>query len=244
MKLLLATSNQGKIKEISQFLAKIPDLEIVAASELAATRDLDPEETGLTFAENAEIKARAFASASGMAVLADDSGLCVDCLDGFPGVKTARWRTGDQSGRNSGLIELIKLRQRNQPLKISRMVDFPDVKIDLDQNKTLSSDLSTKSARKCSFFTSTANFNCTLCFFDPTQTDFQPLFFTGKFIGQIDLDHPEGRGSLGFGYDPIFIPDDFPKNTIGELGPKIKNKISHRAQALRAFANYLESIQK
>jgi len=85
--LVLATHNAGKIKEIIAFLAPF-------ASTFKTAADLgieEPEETGLTFAENAEIKARAVSMASGLPALADDSGLCVDALDGAPGLYSARW---------------------------------------------------------------------------------------------------------------------------------------------------------
>lgn len=86
--LLLATNNPGKVGEIRALLADLP-LEIVTPADLGL--DLSVEETGKTYAENAALKARAFAAASGLPALADDSGLEVDALDGAPGLHSARY---------------------------------------------------------------------------------------------------------------------------------------------------------
>lgn len=86
-RLVIASHNQGKVREIRALLAPF-GIEPVSAGDLGLP---EPEETGTTFAENALIKARASALGSGMVALADDSGLCVDALDGDPGVYTADW---------------------------------------------------------------------------------------------------------------------------------------------------------
>lgn len=88
MKLLIATFNPGKLHEFRLLLDQ-PNLELVAPSEIGLK--LEVEETGVTYAENAELKGRAFSSASGMFTLADDSGLEVDVLDGLPGLHSARF---------------------------------------------------------------------------------------------------------------------------------------------------------
>jgi XTP/dITP diphosphohydrolase len=86
-RLVVATRNAGKVAEIRELLSG-HDVEIVSSADL----DLpSPDETGLTYAENAGIKAHAAARASGLPALADDSGLCVDALDGLPGLDTAEW---------------------------------------------------------------------------------------------------------------------------------------------------------
>ena len=86
-RLVLATHNAGKLKEFRELFAPF-GLEIVSAGELGLP---EPEETGTTFAENARLKAHAAAQATGMLALSDDSGLCVDALNGDPGVYTADW---------------------------------------------------------------------------------------------------------------------------------------------------------
>jgi len=85
--LVVATHNAGKLREFSELLAPF-GVETKAAGALGLP---EPEETGTTFEENAALKARAAAQASGLMALADDSGLCVDALDGAPGVYTADW---------------------------------------------------------------------------------------------------------------------------------------------------------
>ena len=89
MKLLISTNNPDKVREFTQILAGLP-LEIVTPSSLGLR--LEAEETGATFAENAELKARAFHEATGLPSLADDSGLEVEALDGAPGVYSARYQ--------------------------------------------------------------------------------------------------------------------------------------------------------
>lgn len=105
MPLLVATHNAGKLREFRQLLAP---LELVSATVLAP--DLQVEETGHTFAENAALKARAFALASGLIALADDSGLEVDALDGAPGVLSARYGGPhlDDAGRCGLLLEKLR----------------------------------------------------------------------------------------------------------------------------------------
>lgn len=86
-RLVVASHNPGKVREISDLLRPF-HMEAVSAGELGLA---EPEEDGTTFAENAEIKARAAAESSGDLALADDSGLCIDALDGAPGIFSARW---------------------------------------------------------------------------------------------------------------------------------------------------------
>lgn len=86
-KLVIATHNAGKVKEFAVLINQA-GLQLLSAGELNLP---EPEETGLTFAANAELKSRAAASASGLPALADDSGLAVDALDGQPGIYSARW---------------------------------------------------------------------------------------------------------------------------------------------------------
>ncbi|MBX9879046.1 MAG: RdgB/HAM1 family non-canonical purine NTP pyrophosphatase [Candidatus Obscuribacterales bacterium] len=108
MKICLATKNQGKLKElmkIAQEFAGTSDLELVIAPE-----GFDPEETGTTFVENAIIKATEAAKLSGLTSVADDSGLCVDALDGRPGIYSARYAEGNEAnGRTKLLTELKEI---------------------------------------------------------------------------------------------------------------------------------------
>ncbi len=97
-KLVIATHNAGKLREIRELLAPF-GIECVGAAEL----DLpEPEETGVTFVDNAELKARASADLSGLPALADDSGLAVDALHGKPGIHSARWAEDEAGTRDFG----------------------------------------------------------------------------------------------------------------------------------------------
>ncbi|WP_294497269.1 RdgB/HAM1 family non-canonical purine NTP pyrophosphatase [uncultured Gemmiger sp.] len=104
MKVLAATNNAGKLKELRRILERMGHT-VTSPRELGL--DLDPEETGTTFAENARIKAEAFCRASGLPTVADDSGLCVEALGGAPGVYSARYcgRHGDDAANNRKLLE-------------------------------------------------------------------------------------------------------------------------------------------
>lgn len=88
-RLLLATNNPGKVKELREMLAGLPGIELVTPGEIGL--NLEVAETGGSYAENAELKAAALAKASGLVTLADDSGLEVDALDGEPGIRSARY---------------------------------------------------------------------------------------------------------------------------------------------------------
>lgn len=103
MVICAASNNAGKLKELRRILERM-GLEVKSLRDLGI--DLDPEETGTTFAENARIKAEAFCQASGLPTVADDSGLCVDALNGAPGVYSARYagHHGDDAANNAKLL--------------------------------------------------------------------------------------------------------------------------------------------
>ena len=114
-KLLIATTNPGKLAEIKRFLADIP-LTLVGLTEIAI-HDA-PEETGITFEENAVLKAKYYAKESGLPTLADDGGFEIDSLNGEPGVKSHRWVHGDKENTDEELIQYT----------IDRMKDLPEDK--------------------------------------------------------------------------------------------------------------------
>lgn len=103
MVICAASNNAGKLKELRRILERMGH-EVKSLRDLGIT--LDPEETGTTFAENARIKAEAFCKASGLPTVADDSGLCVDALNGAPGVYSARYagHHGDDAANNAKLL--------------------------------------------------------------------------------------------------------------------------------------------
>ncbi len=107
MKLLLATNNPGKLREVQEILAGLP-FEVVTPAEVGVPPDFDPPENGATFEENAQSKAQAYAEKTGLLSLADDSGLCVTALDGKPGVHSKRFIEGSDHDRNLKILELLK----------------------------------------------------------------------------------------------------------------------------------------
>ncbi len=183
-KLVLASHNQGKIDELSQILAPY-GVKILSARDLKLP---DVEETGETFAENAALKAETISEYTGMPCLADDSGLCVDALDGRPGVYSARY-AADNNARINKLIG---------ELKESGKADW------------------------------SAHFSCVLALKIPHQ---KTKFFEGRVDGKIIENR---RGSEGFGYDPVFVPDGY-ERTFAEMSKEEKAKISHRGKALLQF---------
>ncbi len=95
-RLVIATHNEGKLKEIRDLLTPF-GIECLNAAEL----DLpEPEEIGISFVDNADLKARQAADLSGLPALADDSGICIDALGGRPGIHTARWAEDEQGNRD------------------------------------------------------------------------------------------------------------------------------------------------
>ena len=114
MKLLVATTNPGKVREIAAILQGLP-VELVALSDYAVlanamgtkTQIPEPEETGKTFAANAELKALYYAEATGLPSVADDSGLEIDALDKQPGVHSARWFGTDYAVKFRKIYELL-----------------------------------------------------------------------------------------------------------------------------------------
>ncbi|HEY9776023.1 MAG TPA: RdgB/HAM1 family non-canonical purine NTP pyrophosphatase [Planktothrix sp.] len=103
MKIVLATKNPGKLKELNELAGEAPFVELVLAPE-----NFDPEETGSTFVENAIIKAKEAAKATGLPALADDSGLEVSALGGRPGIRSARYFPGSDADRRRKLLEEVK----------------------------------------------------------------------------------------------------------------------------------------
>ncbi len=187
MKLVLASGNAGKLAELRE-LFEGSGIEVIAQSELGID---DADETGSTFVENAILKARHAARASGLPALGDDSGLCVDALDGAPGLYSARY-AGGHGNAQANIDKLLRL-----------LDGVPDEK-------------------------RTAHFVCVLALLRSTD-DPDPLIAHARWPGRI-LRAP--RGDRGFGYDPVFLPDDGGGLSAAELEPALKNRISHRGQAL------------
>ena len=193
---VVATGNAHKVVEIEAILSPVmPGVRFVALGELGDFPD--PVEDGTDFYENALIKARAALAETGptlglsMAV-ADDSGLCVDALDGAPGIFSARWagEHGNDDANNDKLLH--------------EMADVP------------------ADGR-------TARFHSTVALVRGGEV----LRGDGDCEGRVGY---ERRGTEGFGYDPLFLPDDTPGRTMAELSLAEKNRISHRFHALEDLA--------
>lgn len=110
MEVIAATHNKNKLREFREILEPL-GFEIVTQSQAGV--DIEPEETGTTFAENAMIKAKAIHEATGKAAIADDSGLCVDALNGEPGIYSARY--GDEGLDDRGRLNLVLKKMENVP---------------------------------------------------------------------------------------------------------------------------------
>ncbi|MFL6808421.1 MAG: RdgB/HAM1 family non-canonical purine NTP pyrophosphatase [Bradyrhizobium canariense] len=197
-RLIIATHNPGKLKEMRELLAPY-GVSAVSAGELGLT---EPEETGTTFRDNARIKALAAATSAKLAAFADDSGLVVDALNGAPGIHSARW-AGEQ---------------RDFSLAMQKVAD-----------ELLARGATTASQRS-------AHFVSALCVAWPDG-------HLEEFEARVDgtLIWPP-RGTAGFGYDPMFLPDGHDR-TFGEMTAEEKHGLpphgpglSHRARAFLKLA--------
>jgi XTP/dITP diphosphohydrolase len=201
-RLVIASHNEGKVREIRELLGPY-GVDPVSAAEL----DLpEPDEIGVSFVENADLKARQAADLSGMPALADDSGLCVEALDGRPGIFSARWAlTGDPRvapAAGPGEVE----GPRDFGLAMRRVWEELE-KLDPDASRA-------------------AHFTCALALVWP---DGHAEWFEGRVDGCLVW---PPRGDKGFGYDPMFEPAGRDV-TFGEMDPAEKHRISHRADAFR-----------
>ena len=117
MKLVLASQNKKKIKEMNEILSQL-GVEVMSQTEAGV--NVDVEETGTTFEENSLLKAKAVMEASGLPAIADDSGLCVDCLGGAPGVYSARY--GGEGLDDTGRYKLLLENMRGQMPRTAKFV--------------------------------------------------------------------------------------------------------------------------
>ncbi len=107
MKLLFASANQGKIKEVFKIFSGL-NLELFSLNDFNDLRDINLEETGNTFQENAFLKAKFFADKTNLQAFSDDSGLVIEALAGFPGIISGRWLLGTDMDRNKGILNKLK----------------------------------------------------------------------------------------------------------------------------------------
>ena len=197
---VLATRNAAKLRELARILGAEDSasrdggeqIRLAGLDEFPGAPDVP--ETGATFEENALLKARAIADYTGLPAVADDSGLCVDALNGMPGVLSARW-----AGR-------AKDDHANNLLLLDQLTDVPD-------------------GRRA------ARFQCVVALCHPNGEErVAPGIMPGRVIREL-------RGSGGFGYDVLFVPDEQEGElTSAEMTPEAKDLISHRGHSLRAIA--------
>jgi XTP/dITP diphosphohydrolase len=189
--LVVATHNQGKIRELHDLIAPY-GVAIAAAGDIGLP---EPEETGVTFEANAMLKAIAAAIGSGQPSLADDSGVAVDALDGAPGIHSARWAGPEK--------DFARAMRRVEDGLVAAGAATPEKR--------------------------GAKFVAVLCLAFPngaTET------WRGEVKGTMIW---PPRGTNGFGYDPMFVPEGETR-TFGELTQEEKHGKSHRAKAFALFA--------
>lgn len=198
LKIVLATRNEKKAAELQRILAdQNLSVEILSLSNFPDAPEVI--ETESTFEGNALLKARAICASTGLPAIADDSGLCVNSLNGMPGVLSARW-----SGATANVDE------QNLQLVLNQIADVPDVRRG-------------------------AQFVCKAVAVFPDGTE---LIASGTVEGEIVR---QPRGNNGFGYDPIFKPQNS-ELTTAELTAEQKDAISHRGKALRDLADQLAKV--
>ncbi len=189
MKIVFATNNENKIKEIQSMLP--PNIEIISLESIGCQEEIP--ETADTIAENAIMKANYVTNKYGYDCFADDTGLEVDVLNGEPGVYSARY-AGDQRSTEDNMTKLL---------------------FNLENAKN-------RNARFKTVIT--------------LNLKGEQYLFTGICKGEITL---EKTGDQGFGYDPIFRPENY-KETFAQLSLETKNKISHRGKATRKLIEFLK----
>lgn len=192
MKLVFATNNLNKIKEVRQLLKN--NFELLNLEDIGCREELP--ETGNTLEENATQKAKYVFEKYKVDCFADDTGLEIDALNGRPGVFSARYAGEEKNAEKN--IEKVLIEMKNYK---NRSAYFKTVISLITKDKIYS--------------------------------------FEGKINGLISF---EKRGTSGFGYDPIFIPDGG-KKSFAEMTLEEKNKISHRAIAIQKLVSFLNSLR-
>lgn len=196
--LVLATGNSGKLEEMNSLLATL-DIEVLPQSRLNIP---EADETGLSFVENAILKARNAAHYSGLPAIADDSGLEVDALAGAPGIYSSRY-AGPEANDKDNVRKLLHELRDIAPAERN------------------------------------ARFQCVIVYmtheYDPT-----PLICQGSWEGYI---LPAPQGDKGFGYDPVFYVAE-QQCSAAELDAAVKNRLSHRGQALQQFISAMRKTYR
>jgi XTP/dITP diphosphohydrolase len=198
---VLASRNAKKIVEMDRILAEAGlHVDVVGIDAFPPGSVPEVAETEATFEGNALLKARAVCTATGVPAVADDSGLCVDALNGMPGILSARWSGRQGDGADAANLELV----------LAQLGDTPDDRLG-------------------------AQFRCAVALVLP---DGREAVVHGEMRGRLVR---EPRGTNGFGYDPIFVPDGEERTSAQMTSPE-KDAISHRGNALRALVPVLRDL--
>jgi XTP/dITP diphosphohydrolase len=208
-RVVLATRNASKVDELRRILgAERIDADLLSLDDFPDVPDV--AETGTTFAENATLKARAVAAATGLVSVADDSGLAIDVLGGMPGVFSARW--SGRHGDDVANLELVLAQLRDVPDAYRRAAFVCSAVLAVPGGDGPARAAPGGAAR--------------------TTGPAGVIVAEGRWEGAIIR---EPRGSNGFGYDPIFVPVG-ESRTSAELSAAQKDANSHRGRAFRALA--------
>ena len=195
MPFVLASNNAGKLSEFSELFDNM-GLTVVPQRDYDVT---DADETGLSFIENALIKARHASDSTGLPAIADDSGLVVPALGGAPGIYSARYSGSGDNANNTKLLDEMR-RFEGDDRRAFYVAVIAVVK---------------------------------------SASDPMPTIAEGRWHGSIGL-LPKGEG--GFGYDPLFIPDGA-SITAAEMAREDKQRVSHRAKALKSLEPLLKQAR-
>ncbi len=223
---VLATRNAAKLRELARILGAGDSggtqIRLAGLDEFPGAPDVP--ETGATFEANALLKARAIAGCTGLPAVADDSGLCVDALNGMPGVLSARWAGGHGDDRAN--LELV----------LAQLADVPSSRLGARFVCAAALVVPGGTTPPSPPGTLLAPGGTT----PPSPPGTREWVVTGQVEGQL-VRAP--RGSGGFGYDPIFLPDGFDQTTA-EMTAEAKDAISHRGRAFRALTPFITGMYK
>jgi len=189
-KIIFASQNKGKVREVVQILNGL-NIEIISLADM--NDQIEIIEDGDSFEANALIKAKQVYNKFKLPTIADDSGLVVDQLNGAPGIYSARYagEEGNDEANNKKLLDELN--------------NYPEPHI--------------------------AKFVCAAVYYDRQEHHTAVGEFNGRIID-------EEKGTNGFGYDPLFVPDGY-SITSAEMKPELKNSISHRFNAFNKLKKYL-----
>jgi XTP/dITP diphosphohydrolase len=224
VKIVFATNNKNKLKEIREILGD--RVEVLSLKDIGC--DVDIPETGATLEENALQKAQYIYDHYHMNVFADDTGLEVEALNGAPGIYSARYASMETI-ETSNPNNTSNTSNTSNPSNPSSASNPRPASHDSEANMArLLRELENESNRK-------ARFRTVIALIMEEEGKPKTVLFEGIVEGEIIR---ERRGGEGFGYDPIFQPTGYDK-TFAELGLSIKNTISHRARAVNKLTHYL-----